>query len=127
MAVSGSEDVRPALPEGEYAIVEVLGHRTIVGRVGEIERFGTKLLAVEPLFDGELLPAIMVGGASIYQFTPCTAEVAERRCPKHAWQLPSSVAATLPAAALPAPEVEGDESICGECGQPTADCDCVPF
>ncbi|MFD2578766.1 hypothetical protein ACFSTD_09620 [Novosphingobium colocasiae] len=40
-----------ALPEGEYAIVEALGHRTLVGRVAEVERFGTKMLQVEPLFD----------------------------------------------------------------------------
>lgn len=112
MAASGNEDVRPALPEGEYAIVEVMGHRTIIGRVAEVERFGAKLLSIEPLFNGELLPAIMVGGSSLYQFTPCSAEVAAARCPKHAWQLPASVAATLPPAMLPAPgsdDVEDDE------------------
>ena len=38
------------MPDGEYAIVEALGHRTLVGRVTEIERFGTKMLQVEPLF-----------------------------------------------------------------------------
>lgn len=102
MAASESEELRPALPEGEYAIVEVMGHRTIIGRVAEVERFGAKLLSIEPLFNGELLPAIMVGGSSLYQFTPCSAEVALRRCPKHTYQLPASVAATLPPLALPA-------------------------
>lgn len=96
------------LPEGEYAIVEVLGHRTMVGRISEVERFGTKLCAIEPLFAGELLPAVLVGGSSIYQLTPCSAEVAHARAPKERWQVPSSIAATLPPAALPAPATDDE-------------------
>lgn len=84
------------LPPGDYAIVEVMGHRTLVGRVTEVERFGTKLMSIEPLFSGELLPGVLIGGASIYQFTPCTPEVASARQPKQVWQLPASIAATLP-------------------------------
>ena len=86
----------PARPEGEYAIVEVLGHRTIVGRTSEVERFGTKFLAVEPIWEGALLPAVLIGGASIYQLTPCSAEVAFVRAPKHHHQLPPSIAVTVP-------------------------------
>lgn len=44
-----------ALPDGQYAIVELMGHSTLVGRVTEIERFGTKLLGIEALFAGQLL------------------------------------------------------------------------
>ena len=33
------------MPPGDYAIVEALGHRTLIGRVCEIERFGTKMPA----------------------------------------------------------------------------------
>lgn len=98
----------PILPEGEYAIVEVLGHRTIVGRIEEVERFGTKLLSIEPLFDGRLLTAVLIGGGSIYQFTPCSREIALRRQPKHAYQLPPSVAAVLPPELLPAPDADPD-------------------
>jgi hypothetical protein len=92
------------LPDGEYAIVEVLGHRTIVGRVEEVERFGSKLMSIEPLFQGSLLPAVMIGGGSIYQFTPCSREIAAQRAPKSDWQLPASVRAALPASMLPAPD-----------------------
>ncbi|ODP39289.1 hypothetical protein [Sphingomonas turrisvirgatae] len=92
------------LPAGEYAIVEVLGHRTIIGRVEEVERFGAKLMSIQPLFNGELLAAVMIGGSSIYQFTPCTAEVAMKRQATDDWQLPTSIRATLPESALPAPE-----------------------
>lgn len=89
------------LPQGEYAIVEALGHRTLVGRVSEVERFGTKMLQVEPMFGDVMLAPVLLGGGSIYQFTPCSAETAYTRRPKHAYQLPASVAATIPPLALP--------------------------
>ena len=106
---SASDDVRP-LPDGEYAIVEVLGHRTLVGRVSEVERFGTKLLSVEPLFQGELLPAVLIGGGSLYQFTACSREVAKRRSPTQRYQLPASVQLTLLEPALPAPSTEWNDN-----------------
>ena len=90
-----------SMPEGEYAIVEALGHRTLVGRVEEIERFGTKMLQVEPLFGDVMLGPVLLGVGSIYQFTPCDAETAFARRPKQTYQLPPSVAATIPALALP--------------------------
>ena len=54
-----------SMPEGEYAIVEALGHRTLVGRVEEIERFGTKMLQVEPLFGDVMLGPVLLGVGSI--------------------------------------------------------------
>ena len=89
------------MPDGDYAIVEALGHRTLVGRVAEIERFGTKMLQVEPLFGQALLSPVLLGGGSIYQFTPCSKETAYSRRPHHTYQLPPSVAATIPPIALP--------------------------
>lgn len=99
---NGAEQPWVLLPEGEYAIVEVLGHRTLVGRITEVERFGTKLMRVEPIYQGQMLPGVLIGGGSIYQFTPCSAEVALARAPKNAYQLPASVAAALPPALLTA-------------------------
>lgn len=93
-----------SLPVGEYAIVEVLGHRTLVGRITEVERFGAKLMSIEPLFAGNLLPAVLIGGGSIYQFTPCSADVAWTKGAKQEWELPTSIRVTLPPEALPAPE-----------------------
>lgn len=106
------------MPLGEYAIVEALGHRTLVGRVTEIERFGTKMLQVEPLFGDVMLGPVLLGGGSIYQFTPCDAETAFNRRPKQIYQLPGSVAATIPPLALPSNEelpgflVEQEEEQC---------------
>ena len=94
------------LPDGEYAIVEILGYSTLVGRIAEVERFGTKMMAVECLFRGELLPVIFQGGASIYRMTPCSKAVAWHRGPKHTYQLPPAVAAIVPPELLPPPELE---------------------
>lgn len=99
----------PSLPEGDYAIAEILGHRTIVGRFAEVERFGTKFLAIEPLFADQLYPPIFVGGSSIYQLTPCSADVARKEQPRERYQLPSSIAVTIPKPSLPAPELEEPE------------------
>jgi hypothetical protein len=44
------------LPEGDYAIAEMMGHSTMIGRYAEVERFGTKMLHIEPIWEGKLLP-----------------------------------------------------------------------
>ena len=90
-------------PPGEYAIVELFGHSTLVGRISEIERFGTKMMAMEPLFAGQLLAPVYHGGASIYRLTPCSAAIAFAQQPRDTWQLPLSIRCTIPAALLEAP------------------------
>jgi len=100
----------PAFPDGEYAIVELMGHQTVVGRVSEVDRFGTKFLQMEPIYLGKLLTPILQGGSSIYRCTPCSAEVAFARAPTADYQLPQSVRATLPKHMLPAPAVGRDHS-----------------
>lgn len=107
-----TDETSPLLPEGEYAIVEQLGHRTFVGRVAEVERFGTKMLQVEPVFQGALLGPVLLGGSSVFAFTPCTREIAAARGAKHRYQLTPGVAATVPEPALPAPEPVDDPCTC---------------
>ena len=94
-----------ALPEGQYAIVELMGHTTLVGRITEIERFGTKMMGIEPLFAGQLLPVVLQGGAAIYRLTMVSPETAWKRQhkPEQMWALPDPVRAIVPAALLPAP------------------------
>src|ERR1700733_15393493 len=88
----------PGYPPGEYAIVEIMGHSTLVGRIAEVERFGAKMLAIEPLFSGIFLGVIYHGGASIYRLTPCSAEVAFKEQPTRSWQLPPAIQKVVPAA-----------------------------
>ena len=98
-----------ALPEGEYAIVELLGHRTLIGRVAEVERFGTKMLQIEPILAGRLLDPVLHGGGSIYAFTPCSRDVAAERAPMELWQLPPTVRAIAPPSLLSAPAEAEEE------------------
>jgi hypothetical protein len=92
-----------AIPEGEYAIVELFGHTTLVGRVTEVERFGAKMMAIQILFGGKLLDPIYHGGAAIYRMSPCARETAWRHQHSETWQLPTSIRAVLPPELLPAP------------------------
>ena len=96
----------PPLPDGEYAIAEIMGHLTLIGRVTEVERFGTKLMSIEPILNGKLLDPVLVGGSSIYQFTPCSKERAAERAPTEEYYLPASIRAALPPTALPAPTID---------------------
>ena len=89
-------DLAHAYPPGDYAIVEFFGHARLVGRITEVDRFGTKMLAIEPLFCDSFLPAIYHGGTSIYRLTPCSAETAYSRQPRSAWFLPEAVRAIVP-------------------------------
>ena len=92
-----------AIADGDYAIVELFGHTTLVGRITEIERFGTKMLAIETLFNGKLLAPIYHGGAAVYRLVPCARETAWKHQPMSLWQLPPPVRAVVPPEALPAP------------------------
>ncbi len=91
----------PALPDGEYAIVEIFGHVTLVGRIEEVERFGTKMLAIQPIYQKALLPPVYYGGSAIYGLTPCTAATALKRGPTESYHLPTALRATLAPLALP--------------------------
>ena len=64
----------PAHPPGDYAIVEILGHQTLIGRVEEVERFGFRMLRIEPIFCGVLLGPIYQSGGSLYRFSSCAAQ-----------------------------------------------------
>jgi len=99
-------------PPGDYAIVELFGHQTLVGRIEEIERFGVKMLSIEALYQGTFLPAALYGGSSIYGMTPCSAEIAYKQAPKHLWSLPIAlrcIAPPEPPKLITGPDDTGDE------------------
>ena len=64
-----------AAPE-EWAIVELMGHRSLAGRIQEVTRFGAQMLRVDRPFDDGSWSTTFHGGVSIYQVTPCTEAVA---------------------------------------------------
>jgi hypothetical protein len=96
-------DTGKTYPPGEFAIVELLGHTTLVGRITEVEKFGTKMLAIEVCYRGALLPVVYQSGASIYRLTPVPTAVAFREQVTDPWRLPSTILAGL------TPEQTADE------------------
>lgn len=61
-------------PAFEYAVVELMGHVRHVGRVTEVERFGTKMGRVDVPKGGKFengYTSVFFSGASLYRFTPC--------------------------------------------------------
>jgi hypothetical protein len=104
-------------PPGEYAVVELFGHTTLVGRITEVERFGAKMLAIECLFNGELLPVVYHGGAAIYRLTPVPTATAWAKQPTKAWHIPESIRllAAQPALESPAAETAEKPAICSRC------------
>lgn len=110
----------PSLPDGNYAIVELLGHRTLIGRIEEVERFGTKMIQVEPVYQARLLGLVLHGGSAIYGLTPCSRELAASKGATSRWQLPEAIRAQLPVEALPAPEEAevADDDDDGDDGRP---------
>lgn len=77
-----------------WAIVELMGHVKMAGRVTEEEHFGTKMGRIDiPSPDGEGFVTQWFGGASIYRVTPISEHAARvfaannRPQPIHRWEL----------------------------------------
>lgn len=76
-----AETPQSEMPEPEYAVVEVFGHRKHAGRVYEVERFGTKLCRVDIPKDGKFENGFTThyyGGASIFSMSPCDLATVEK-------------------------------------------------
>jgi hypothetical protein len=94
-------------PAGEYAKVEMMGHRTVWGRISEVERFGVKMCQIEPICGGKLLPPILTTGASIYCMTPVAPNTAFGMAPRE----PRWNDDTLRLLAAPADAIRGEHPI----------------
>jgi hypothetical protein len=65
----------------EYAIVELMGHVRHVGRLTEVERFGTKMGRIDVPKGGKFeegFTSVFFSGGSIYRVTPCDLATVER-------------------------------------------------
>jgi hypothetical protein len=66
-----------------WAIVELMGHRSLVGEISEAEAFGCKLLRIDAPVSGadenlEPRKTQFYGGAAIYCITPTTEDYVRR-------------------------------------------------
>jgi hypothetical protein len=79
-----------------WAVVELLGHVTMAGRLTEEERFGSKMGRVDiPTNEGGFT-TVFFGGGSVYRITPCTEVIARAKARSHqphpiyAYELPKA-------------------------------------
>lgn len=100
-------------PFAEWAIVELMGHRRLAGKLTEQTIAGFGFLRLDIPGDDDKPPATQIfAPSSVYAITPCTEETARltatvsRVEPVSRWDIPR----------LTAPEPVVDEARCGFCG-----------
>lgn len=100
------------MSDGEWAILELFGHRQLAGRIAEVDRFGVKMCRID--IPSEPPVTQFYGGSAIYGITITTEEIATkvaRRTP------PVTHALGLPAPRPPADDIDtGDPAECEDCG-----------
>lgn len=99
-------------PYEGWAIVELMGHRRLGGRVSQTEQYGVAMLRVDvPGENGDIAATQFCGGSSIYALTPCSESAARAVArsnqvePVARWELP----------ALEAPKGRTKELACKGC------------
>jgi hypothetical protein len=85
----------------QWAILELMGHVRLAGKVTEEEHFGAKLGRIDiPNSDG--FTTQWFSGGSIYRLTPTTEDIARGVAlrnqpePVHRWELPAPAGRTAP-------------------------------
>jgi hypothetical protein len=77
-----------------WAILELMGHVKMAGRVSEEERFGSKLGRIDVPTDGDAFVTVYFGASSVYRLTVVSEEAARavargnKPRPVHQWELP---------------------------------------
>lgn len=78
----------------QWAILELMGHVRLAGKITEEEHFGSKLGRIDVPNDDGGFTTQFFGGNSIYRLTPTTEEIARsvakssQPAPVHSWELP---------------------------------------
>lgn len=94
-------------PEYEgWAILELMGHRKIAGRVSEVTVAGTQLIRVDVPGAEETVVTQYYGGSAIYCMTPCD-EAAARETLNYGYGLPEPVVLAL---SKPEPDVDAEDA-----------------
>ncbi len=62
----------------EWALVELMGHRSLAGRVTEVQRFGATLMRIDIPGESDAFTTQFYGGQAIYCVTPTTEELARK-------------------------------------------------
>lgn len=61
------------VPEQEWALVEIMGHRRHYGRIAEVSRFGAVMLQVdEPTAEPAIFNRFYCAASALFALTPCS-------------------------------------------------------
>ena len=95
----------------EWALLELMGHRKLAGRVSEAVIGGTALVRIDVPTGDDSFATQYYGGSAMYCITPTTEEIARKVAehyqpePVHPWELRPPTPARL----LPAGDDDDDE------------------
>lgn len=110
--------------EGDsFAIIEIMGHQRIAGKVREVSRAGVQMLEVEvPAIDGRPSYVRRFSGAAIFSETPVTEDLVMAFLRRNAWEVanPLMLAADTPP---DADVVPGEHAVCVDCSRVVCTCD----
>lgn len=69
-----------------WALVEVMGHRTLIGEISEAEQYGTAMLRIDTPGPDDQTVTQFYGGSSIFSITPMTeASAREQLAARRRW------------------------------------------
>lgn len=81
--------------EGAWAVVDLLGHKEVVGQLSEVTVAGAAMLKIDTPSDPPR--SVLVSAASLHAITPCTEEQARARvAPRPELSLPYEVHVVAP-------------------------------
>ena len=100
-----------------WAIVELMGHVRLAGRVSSAPMFGTELLRLDIYDDAEHYTTQFISGSSLYRITPCGEEVA-RAVTKDNVAIPIESWELRRLAAPPAPVIPSFDEVMSEPYEP---------
>lgn len=74
------ESAEKDVPQPEWAVVEIMGHRRHAGLCQEVQRFGSAMLRVDVYATADVTPrrTYFYGGAAIFSYSLCSEASARR-------------------------------------------------
>ncbi len=116
----------------EWAVIELMGHQRIAGRLTEQTIGGQAFLRIDvpevqdTVVGGQTLTippfTRFIGAGAVYAINPTTEQIARAVAARIGVEPISRY--ELPKLALPAPGPADEDRPCGTCGEPLDQCDC---
>lgn len=103
-----------------WAIVALMGHKTLAGRLSEEERFGAKLGRIDIPGEGDTFATVYFGGSSVYSINVVTEEVARAKAvecqprPVYTYRVPEGEQLERPAKSITSRSRDFEDSFIDE-------------